>query len=329
MKADGQTPGAFRNFIDSSSGLRLWRYVGAAVLAAFFLAVIAILLGPLTVYVGGGAVRGISDAKQRADALNAVRQSLLAAAAGSTVAVGLIFTARTYLLSKRGQHTDRYLKSMGLLASERKAERVGAVFALEQLMRDSRHDQDVVEQVLTSFLRERSPAVGAIDGQALGARNESSTPEADILAAAVVLGRQSRRSGSSRLDMSELDLRNARLAGSNFRNANLQKTLLSGADLSRSDLRGADLTDSDLSSCSLASANLRGTNLRRARMLQVEASDSIMAEAVLEDADLSNATLTRSDLRYANFSKANLRGANLTMARREGTNLDAAYFVSL
>jgi hypothetical protein len=94
------------------------------------------------------ALRG----KDAADAVNAVRQTLpAAAAAGLAAAVGLAFTARTFYLSRRGQVTDRYTKAVALLASDKMAERVGAVYALEHVMVQSPVDHDTVVNVLVTF----------------------------------------------------------------------------------------------------------------------------------------------------------------------------------
>jgi hypothetical protein len=45
--------------------------------------------------------------------------------------VGLILTGRTYLLSRRGQLTDRYTKAVTQLAADKLTERLGGIYALE------------------------------------------------------------------------------------------------------------------------------------------------------------------------------------------------------
>jgi len=71
---------------------------------------LVLLLGPIThrTTVGADNLTG----KEKADAVNATRQVLLAAAGGTAVLAGLGFTARTYYLSRRGQRTDRYTKAI-------------------------------------------------------------------------------------------------------------------------------------------------------------------------------------------------------------------------
>jgi hypothetical protein len=66
------------------------------------LGLVLVLLGPATWLIAGSTVRGIPDAKDRADAINAVRGTLLTASAGIVAVVALYFTGRTFYLSRRG-----------------------------------------------------------------------------------------------------------------------------------------------------------------------------------------------------------------------------------
>jgi uncharacterized protein YjbI with pentapeptide repeats len=91
---------------------------------------------------------------------------------------------------------------------------------------------------------------------------------------------------------------------------------LSGIDLRRARLRGIDLSgtimaQADLSEADLRAANLRGTDLAGARLVGTN-----MENALLENANLSEANLTRATL-----SAADLTAANLTLARLIDTDL--------
>lgn len=97
-----------------------------------------------------------------------------------------------------------------------------------------------------------------------------------------------------RPDLSNADLRAARLGGAYLYRADLRGTRLDGARLSDADLRSSHLNGARLKGARLDGANLRG-------------------------ADLSEADLSEADLRRANLSEANLRGTNLSEA-----NLGAA-----
>jgi hypothetical protein len=70
------------------------------------------VLGPMAWLVGGSTVRRLGG-KDRADAINSVRQILLQVAAGGAALAVVVFTGRTFALSRRGQVTDRYTKAIG------------------------------------------------------------------------------------------------------------------------------------------------------------------------------------------------------------------------
>lgn len=94
---------------------------------------LVLVLGPISYWatVGESSLQG----KEKTDAINATRQTLLAAVGGSAVLAGLAFTARTYFLSRRGQLTDRYAKAITMLASDQTTERLGGIYALARIFR--------------------------------------------------------------------------------------------------------------------------------------------------------------------------------------------------
>ncbi len=73
------------------------------------------------------------------------------------VAVGLLYTARNYRLSYRGQVTDRYTKALERLGSSEMYVRIGGLHALRQVMIDSPEHHDDVVEVLVAFIRDRAP----------------------------------------------------------------------------------------------------------------------------------------------------------------------------
>lgn len=129
----------------------------AAIATAGFL---IMLLGPIALW---AAPTGGLEGRDRADVLNTTRQILLAAVGGLAVITGLAFTARTYYLTRRGQLTDRYTRAITQLASDKLAERLGGIYALEHLMVESQRDHDTVIEVLAAFIRENT-ANGAPSG---------------------------------------------------------------------------------------------------------------------------------------------------------------------
>ncbi len=101
-------------------------------------------------------------------------------------------------------------------------------------------------------------------------------------------------------DLRGSDLRDARLALSDFRDVDAQACSMNGAELTYSDFTRANLRNADLTGACLCLADLSGADLR---------------DANLAGADLMKAVLEGADLRGARLAGACLTGANLTGAR--------------
>ena len=84
------------------------------------------------------------------------RGRLLTLAAGLFAAGALVYTARNFTLSREGQVTDRYTKAIEQLGSDKLDVRIGGIYALERVARDSARDHSTVMEVLTAFIREHS-----------------------------------------------------------------------------------------------------------------------------------------------------------------------------
>lgn len=195
-------------------------------------------------------------------ARNATRASLVALLV-ALVGVGtFLYTIRSYRLARTGQVTDRYTKAVGQLADAKPQVRVGAVYALERIVRDSPQDRRAVVDVLLAHVRHAR------------ALTPSSAPTGelplDVSAAVQVLGRQD-RSGLPALDLRRLDLRridltNADFSGCQLEDINLERAVLIGAKLRGTCLTNAILTGTNLSSSDLFQADLTGAALTRANV---------------------------------------------------------------
>ncbi len=270
---------------------------------------ILVVLGPMSWWVAGGTVRDLHG-KDRADALNAVRQTVLAAVAGVSVLLGLGYTARTYQLSRRGQVTERFSRSVGQLSSGKPEERLGGIYGLEHVMAESAQDHATVVGVLSAFVHTNARRPGtpplpsgsrdAVPPRAVPAWGTE--PPADIKAAVEVLARRPQREEAGRIDLRSTELAGLPLRSFDFHaRPRLSRALLTWADLSRADLRGADLSG----------AILTGADLRHSFLARSCLDNALMAEADLRGALLGEATLLGTDL-----SGADLRDAEGLTARQ-------------
>ncbi|MFI0448201.1 hypothetical protein [Actinomadura sp. 6N118] len=195
---------------------------------AAFAATYAVALWKMPAWMGLQGKQG--DAKDRHNA----RLLVVSAGGAVVVAVSLLYTARSYRLSRRGQVTDRFAKALERLSSTDIDARLGGIHALAHVAADSRTHHDDVVEVLEAFLRRRTPVARPDDDSpSLAPRPPlPERPAADVQATLTTLGARPRLLERRTLDLSGLHLRQARLAVTNLHTANLQ-----GVDLMRQTCR--------------------------------------------------------------------------------------------
>ena len=276
--------------MDAVSTSRRALSIVAITLAAAAL-ITAVVLAPgwiVEVDLGGQAV----STAERLDAVNAARTTVLQAVGGLVLTLGAYATWRRLRIneeelraSRDGQITERYSRAIEHLGSESRDVRIGGVYALERVARNSAEDRDAIVAVLCAYIRGHSPwpPVNADNGDEEVLRSLAIRAN-DVQVALTALGRLVGAAGDPDVAIPRTDLRYARLS-----RLNLGQARLSHANLRRARIHGADL---------------RG--------------------ALMADTDLGLADLGSSDLRGADLRGVDLRGANLTGARLEGATLHGA-----
>jgi hypothetical protein len=233
-------------------------------------------------------------------------------AAGATLIVGLLnlrgqketltwqrnHAAKQIDLVQSGQITDRFMRAIEQLGSSSTQVRIGGIFALERIARESPIDRPHIVSTLAALVRERLPASAV--GERAGYVQVLMQRAPDAQAAVTALCRpplsESRRAAAEigGLNLSRTDLRRASL-----RDADLRGASLWGARLENADLRAADLTDCNLGNAYFGTispgqpgfergADLRQATLTGARLSNVrDFSEALTDGAVgLADAEL-------------------------------------------
>ena len=176
------------------------------------------------------------------------------------------------------QITERFTSAINQLGSDNKAVRIGGIFALERIARDSDSEKDRanIASTLSTFVRESQPAAAVVNKSyvpVLKVRAPDAQAAMTVLCRSPLSDERTNGSGGTELlDLSRTDLRRAslsdahlervslwgaRLEGANLRGAQLQGAVLKGANLGRVDPHsvefqfGADLSDADLTGASL------------------------------------------------------------------------------
>jgi hypothetical protein len=179
-------------------------------------------------------------------------------------------------LTRDGQITDRFTKAIAQLGEqgpEKLADRLGGIYALERIARDSEKDFWPIMEVLTAYVRENAPwrpnppkdTSPPQDNPSPRRRTApQNRPPTDIQAVLTVLGR--RPPTYAPLDLRGTDLRGADLEGAFLEDANLQSAHLEGAELPMAYLGGAELGRAHLEGAQLGIAHLERAQLSRAHL---------------------------------------------------------------
>jgi hypothetical protein len=262
--------------------------LGGIAAVALVLAVAWLLFVPAADWLAHHDV-GSAKGPRLQTALDAAGGQLLALGAGLFAAGALVFTARNFTLSRRTfelteqrNATGRYATAIGQLGSDKLDVRIGGIYALERIARDSAKDHPTVMEVLTAFIRGHSR-----DQWPLSHPHGRKKMRPDLQSALTVVGRRDAQRDIQRLDLTVADLSSASLTGAN----------LADAQLAFADLSYAYLSNATFSGGCLLGVNLHG--------------------ASIGGADFTGADLAGADLTFA-LGAADLNGANFAGARLDG-----------
>jgi hypothetical protein len=302
---------------------RVRRAAAVRVLAVLVFCLLALALGAVAVFVLPPYLAPRSAFTNAGDAVRAqndVRGVMVQIAGGLVLLVGAYVTWRQLQLSRESmrqtmeatnaqlkaaqdqltvdresQLTQRFAQAVDQLGSEQIVVRIGGIYALERLARNSAADAGAVAELLCSYIRQHSPraAGGAV-------QDPSSVPDhlelraADVRTALFVLKKGTiRPEGDEPLrllgtDLQRAGLDSARLAGVDLQGADLRWAWLrwarlDGADLSHADLRGAHLEGASLAGAEMTGALLQGTHLAGTSLLHVLDLDHAQLEGAVAD----------------------------------------------
>ena len=286
---------------------RLPQWTALAVLGLLGLAgIAALLLAPAWLHppLTEGQLRGITDPEKRitlqqaqSQLQNDARATLLQGLAGLVVVAGAAATWQQVQISRHGHITDRITRAVDQLGQDTVDVRLGGLYALERVAKDSYQDRATVTTILAAYVRTHAP---------VNSRSESGSDEPDlwlqlrrpdVQAALTLLGRRPETAEDSDVYLSHTDLRKARMGKGGW----------DGLICAHSNLVGARLRCASLVRASFDDSDLRGVRL----------DEAILTEAKLRHTRLDGAVLRGADLRGADLTGATLDGADLTGVRTD------------
>lgn len=251
---------------------------------------------------------------------NELRKTVIQVVGGAFALLALYFTWRRVRVAEQGHITDRYTKAieqLGAVTDEKPniEVRLGAIYALERIARDSPRDHWTIMEVLTAYVRQNASAPAVEPTEEENKAAIAKGPSTEIQAILTVLGRRRRdrrREGEDQhLDLSHSDLRGAKLEG-----AHMEQTEFIGTHL-----EGAVFVEPHLQR-----AVFRWAHMKEAQLLDAHAEEADFRWAYLQGASFISARLERADLSVAHAEGAYFAGAHLEEARFRGAHLEGTLF---
>lgn len=229
---------------------------------------------------------------------------------------------KTQELSREGQITDRFTKAISQLGDDQITVRLGGLYALERIAKDSPKDHWTVMEILSSYVRDKSPRNVAPQNQET--KSLPNEPHrvlkvpTDIQTALTIIGRRNIGLGLERQEPDYIDLSNTALQGVKlndefvFRDAPEgsfayhKQAYFETANFANSDLQVADLRQATFKGAIFSFANLSNANLNFANLSFAIFYNTNLSLANLRETDLSFANLSGADLSYTNLKRASL-----------------------
>ncbi len=242
-------------------------------------------------------------------------------------------------ISQEGQITERFTRAVEHLGNAKLEIRLGGIYALERISKDSPKDYWQVMEILTAYVRENSPRnlkqnpTNKIGEAAKDEPNkfpqsiEAEKLSTDIQAILSVIGRRilnHKKGEEPPLDLGKTNLYMARLEGVHLEGANLKEANLRDANLDGARLEEANLVGAYLYGANLKGANLTGANLLNANLAGANLVDANLAKTILVGINMERSHLEGVNLKGQSLYRANLKGAFLQGANLEGVDFYVA-----
>lgn len=227
-------------------------------------------------------------------------------AIGALIFTGLSLNATRdqVAVSQQGQFTDRYsraIEQLGQQGPDRLQVRLGGIYALERLARDSPRDQPTIIEVLAAFVRTNARKPPNPVGSLSVCPTSESSLQMDVQAALTVLGRRAPENDGGAV----IDLSRSCLSWASMENAELAGAIFWGTGL-----YGADFSDAILDDVQFSGI-----------MTGVDMTGAVLTDVFFNGVDLRGARLRGANVDGANFSYCAVQGADLRVASHNNTDM--------
>ena len=252
----------------------------------------------------------VRDTKARADIEDSYRKTVTQLFGGIAV-LGGTFVALNQLLGQQEQTrlqlkssedlliSNQISKAFELLGSDKIMPRIGGIYSLEYVAKDSERYRVEIYSALITFVKNRAPLVP-----------DNTDVPGDVQAGLTVLARNL-RDDSIQLNLDHLNFKRVIINNALWQKSDLEGTDLEYAAISRSDFSGSHMEDSNLSYSNMERANFSHCYCARAKFITATMLRSDLSHGDFSGADFSYANLAGSILDDADFADANIDAVQL------------------
>ncbi|MEM9032308.1 MAG: pentapeptide repeat-containing protein [Pseudomonadota bacterium] len=219
--------------------------------------------------------------------------------------------------------------------------RLGAIYALERIARESRKDHWPIMEVLCAFIRSnpvKAIEVPEINDHLVGGDLQSAldklrdavealpSPALDIQAAMDVIGRRTytQIEWEEKNRANELD-RSLNLSEANLQKINASRGRFEHANFNGADCQGADFSESRCQGASFEDARCRGASFEDARCQGASFEDARCQGARFVSASCQDAFFVNARFQGASFVAASCQGATFVNARCQRADFRGAH----
>ena len=226
--------------------------------------------------------------------------------------IALINALRRTRMVQREQDAEIFAKAVEQLGSPERAVRLGAIYALEGLMRidfsEPGRDGHIGRQIgetLAAYVREKSPLVANKDKKP----NDNPISKIDIEAVIIVLSRSwpyKRRPdtfGGNGVNLINTNLSNIKIPDC----SDLRRFNFDGSDLSKLECLSADFRESKAKYTNFNESYLSFADFSKAHVEHSSFHESYLMEANFKNSVIFNCEFNNSEIGGSNFSGANMQ----------------------
>ncbi|MEM1218713.1 MAG: pentapeptide repeat-containing protein, partial [Bacteroidota bacterium] len=236
--------------------------------------------------------------------LSEYRSTIIQILGGFAIAATLVFNYRrsaamekTVKISEAGQVTDRFAKAIELLGNDSIESKIGAIYALEKIAKDSYSYHWNIMEILAAFIRSNSPTEAyRSNGVNYDYFKEAVTSALIVIARRnILLDEKGKKLDISKVSLSGLKIDKGDFTNLNFSFCDIYQVSFQSCNFMDMTFRNCDLSTCRFSGSTFKNSTFSGVGMRFCRMDKVVYEDVSFLDIFIESTIIKQATFIRPE----------------------------------